>query len=92
MITMTALAVADSRTPRTSSRQHSVTSTMAGRLKIPPSPGAALMKPGNLKPNRLKNSSLRYCAHPTDTAAEETPYSRSRHAATPKATISPIVA
>jgi hypothetical protein len=44
------------------------------------------------RPNRLKNSSSRYCAHPTETAAEETPYSRSKHAATPKATISPIVA
>jgi hypothetical protein len=31
-------------------------------------------------------------SYPTETAAEETPYSRSKHAATPKATISPILA
>jgi hypothetical protein len=33
MITMTAFAVADSRVPRTSSREHSATRTMAGMLK-----------------------------------------------------------
>jgi hypothetical protein len=92
MITMTAFAVADSRAPRMSSRQHSVTSTIAGKLKSPPSPGAATMASGMRNPNRLENSSSRYCAHPTETAAEETPYSRSKHAATPNATISPIVA
>jgi hypothetical protein len=46
MITITAFAVADSRAPRISSRQHSVTSTIAGRLKNPPSPVAASMAPG----------------------------------------------
>src|SRR5215218_8210073 len=92
MSTMIVFAVADSRTPRMSSKPHNVTSTIAGRLKNPPSPGAALMAPGMRKPNRSKSSSLRYCPHPTDTAAAETPYSRSKHAATPNATISPIVA
>jgi hypothetical protein len=92
MSTMIVFALADSRVPRMSSRQQSVTSTIAGRLRKPPSPGAARMMSGNLKPNRLENSSLRYCAQPTATAADETPYSRSRQAATPKATISPIVA
>ena len=44
------------------------------------------------KPNRSENSELRYCDHPTATAAVEMPYSRIKHAATPKATISPSVA
>jgi hypothetical protein len=60
MITMIAFAVADSRAPRMSSRQHSVTSTTAGRLKNPPSPGAARTASGMRKPNRSLNSSLRY--------------------------------
>ena len=44
--------------PRTSSRQHSVTSTMAGRLSTPPSPGAASMASGMRKPNTSENSEL----------------------------------
>src|SRR5215216_2304364 len=63
MSTMIVFAVADSRTPRMISKPHSVTSTIAGRLKNPPSPGAALMAPGMRKPNRSKSSSLRYCPH-----------------------------
>ena len=53
MSTMMVFAIADSRVPRTSKRQHSVTSTMAGRLKMPPSPGAAMMVSGSRKPNTL---------------------------------------
>src|SRR5215217_3994546 len=64
MSTMIVFAVADSRTPRMSSKPHNVTSTIAGRLKNPPSPGAALMAPGMRKPNRSKSSSLRYCPPP----------------------------
>jgi hypothetical protein len=65
---------------------------MAGKLKMPPSPGAARMASGNRKPNTLENNSLRYCAHPTATAADDTPYSSSKQAATPNAVISPSVA
>jgi hypothetical protein len=92
MSTIIVFANADSRVPRISNRLHSATSTMAGRLKIPPSPGAEMMVSGNRKPSRSENSSLRYCAHPTETAADETPYSSSKQAATPNAVISPSVA
>jgi hypothetical protein len=50
------------------------------------------MASGSRKPNTLVKNELRYSPHPTETAAEETPYSSSRQAATPNATISPIVA
>ena len=43
-------------------------------------------------PNRLSSSSLTYSDQPTATAADDTPYSSSRHAATAMATTSPSVA
>jgi hypothetical protein len=47
---------------------------------MPSCSGAFARFSGIVKPNRLSNSSLRYCDQPTATAAAETPYSSSRHA------------
>src|SRR5215813_9343577 len=82
--TITALTFADSLAPRISST--------AGKLKTPPCSGACDIESGIVKPNRLLSSSLRYCDQPTATAAAETPYSSSRHAATTIAMPSPSVA
>jgi hypothetical protein len=92
MTTMIALTVADSLAPRMSSSAHSVTSTTAGRLSTPPPSGDWERTSGIRNPNRLPSSWLRYCDQPTATAADDTPYSSSRHAATPMATTSPSVA
>jgi hypothetical protein len=92
IITITALVLADSLAPRISSSVHRPTRITAGRLNTPPCSGACDRLSGMVKPNRLSNSSLRYCDQPTATAAAETPYSSSRHAATPIAGSSPSVA
>jgi len=92
IITMIALTFADSLAPRRSSAAHSTIRITAGMLRIPPCSGACARLSGILKPNRLSSSSLRYCDQPTATAAAETPYSSSRHAATMIATPSPSVA
>jgi hypothetical protein len=92
MTTMIALTVADSLAPRMSSSAHSATSTTAGRLSTPPPSGDCDSTSGMRNPNRLSSNWLRYCDQPTATAADDTPYSSSRHAATPIATTSPSVA
>ena len=92
IITMIALTVADSLAPRISRDALSNTSTMAGRLITPPASGALDNASGMVNPNRLSSSSFRYCDQPTATAAADTPYSSSRHAATTMATPSPRVA
>src|SRR5215813_6171331 len=92
MSTITALTFADSLAPRISSAEHIRISSTAGRLKTPPCSGACEIESGIVKPNRLSKSSLRYCDQPTATAAAETPYSSSRHAATTIAMPSPSVA
>ena len=90
--TITAFVLADSLAPRISSSAHSNTRMTAGRLNTPPCSGACDRLSGILKPNRLSKSSFRYCDQPTATAAEDTPYSSSRQAATPMAVSSPSVA
>src|SRR5215212_8571814 len=80
--TMIALTFADSLAPRSSSTTHSQIRITAGRLKTPSCSGACEIDVGIVNPNRLSNSSLRYCDQPTATAAADTPYSSSRHAAT----------
>ena len=92
MTTMVALTFADSLVPLISSSAHSATSTTAGRLRMPPDSGEFEIASGSCTPNTLPSSWLRYSDQPTATAAAETPYSRSRHAATPIATTSPSVA
>ena len=92
MITITALTLADSLAPRISRSMHRAIRITAGRLMTPPCSGACASDSGIVKPNRLSNSSLRYCDQPTATAADDTPYSSSRHAATTMATPSPSVA
>jgi hypothetical protein len=92
MTTMIALTVADSLAPRISRNAHSATSTTAGRLSTPPPSGDCDSRSGIWKPNTLPRNWLRYCDQPTATAADDTPYSSSRHAATPMATTSPSVA
>ena len=89
---MIALTFADSLAPRSSSDAHIPTRITAGRLRTPPCSGAFDIDSGSVKPNRLSSSSLTYCDQPTATAAAETPYSSSRHAATTIATPSPSVA
>ena len=71
---------------------HSQISPTAGTLNTPPASGDAAIAFGIVKLKRLFSSSLRYCDQPTATAAAETPYSSSRHAATIIATPSPSVA
>ena len=83
IITITALTFADSLEPRISSSVHRAIRITAGRLSTPPCSGACDSASGIMKPNRLSNSSFRYCDQPTATAAADTPYSSSRQAATP---------
>ena len=66
MHTMIALIVADSAAPRMSSSMHRPTSTMAGRLTMPPvatpsSPGMNEIESsvGSWNPNRRRSSSLK---------------------------------
>ena len=92
IITMIALTRADSLAPRSRSDAHSAIRITAGMLNTPPCSGACDSDSGIVKPKRLSNSSLRYCDQPTATAAADTPYSSSRHAATTIATPSPSVA
>jgi hypothetical protein len=93
MMTMTVLTFADSLAPRISSSAHRPTSVMAGRLTMPgwTSQGAAERASGSRKPRKFSSSLLTYWLQPTATAAVDTPYSRSRQAATPMATTSPRV-
>ena len=93
MITMMVLALADSEAPRMSSSMHITTRMMAGRLTMPGSAshGAAVIARGRLTLKMFSSSLFRYWLHPTATAAVDTPYSSSRHAATPMATSSPSV-
>src|SRR5215204_5046071 len=90
--TMMVFTIADSLAPRMSSRVQSAIKITAGRLRIPPCSGAWDNASGIWMPNRLPSSWLRYCDQPTDTAAADTPYSSSRHAATAIAGNSPTVA
>ena len=90
--TSTALAVADSFTPRSSRTMQAPTSTTAGRLKTPPAPGGLAMASGSRHPARSTNISFRYWPQPTAIAEAETAYSSSRQAPTMKATNSPSVA
>ncbi len=87
-----AVALALSLTPRTSRVAAIMTTTTAGRLITPPSPGPEESAAGRLQPTRLSSSSLTYWLQPTATAETETPYSRSRHQPTRNATRSPSVA
>ena len=89
---MIALTRADSLAPRIKRNAHAAIRITAGRLITPPCSGAFASDSGIVKPNRLSNSSLRYCDQPTATAADDTPYSSSRQAATTIATPSPSVA
>ena len=59
---------------------------------MPSASGAFEKSAGIVKPKRLSSSSLRYWDQPTATAAADTPYSSSRHAATTIAMPSPSVA
>ena len=90
--TMIALIRADSLVPRISSTAHSRTRTTAETLSQPPASGDFDNASGICTPKTLSSNWLRYSDQPTATAAEETPYSSSRHAATPIATSSPMVA
>lgn len=87
-----AVAPALSRMPRTSRVAAIITTTTAGRLITPPSPGPAERAVGRCRPTRLSSSSLTYWLQPTATAETDTPYSRSRHQPTRNATRSPRVA
>src|SRR3981081_2383131 len=91
--TMTVITAAASLAPRISSSMHIATSKAAGRLTMPgvASHGADVSDCGSCHPNRLSSNLFRYPLHPTATAEMDTPYSRSRQAATPIATNSPIV-
>lgn len=89
---MAAVAVALSRTPRTSSVAAMAITTMAGRLITPPSAGPEDSAAGSSQPNRLFSSSLTYWLQPTATAETDTPYSSSRHQPTRKAVRSPSAA
>ena len=93
MMTMTVLTAADSLAPRTSNSAHSATTTAAGTLKTPgvESQGAAERACGSQYPRKLSRSLFTYWLQPTETAAVETTYSRSRQAATPITTTSPSV-
>ena len=79
-----------------SSSMHRSTSTIAGRLTMPPvaapsSPGTkeAESSLGSWKPKRWCSSSLKYPLHPTATAETATPYSSSTHPPTRIAAPSP---
>lgn len=87
-----AVAPALSLMPRTSRVAAIMTTTTAGRLITPPSPGPEESASGRLQPIRLSSSSLTYWLQPTATAETETPYSSSRHQPTRNATRSPRVA
>jgi hypothetical protein len=89
---MTALILADSLVPRTSSSAHSPTRTTAGKLITPPPSGDSASARGISNPKRLPSNWLRYCDQPTAVPAADTPYSSNRQAATTMATSSPIVA
>lgn len=94
MTTMVALTFADSDAPRIRRIAHIATRISAGRFTNPgsTSQGAADRAVGICQLNRFCRSWFRYPLQPTATAAVETPYSRSRQAATPIATTSPSVA
>ena len=89
-ITMVAFTHADSETPRKSSAAHASTTTTAGTLISPPSPGGLANCSGMEAPKELRNA-LRYSPHPTATAATDTPYSSMSIQPTAQATISPRV-
>ena len=88
---MTAFVLADSLTPRISSRAHITIRMIAGTLQMPPSSGALDNASGIWKPNTLLKNWLTYCDQPTAVAAPATPHSSSRQAPTITATSSPSV-
>ncbi len=90
--TMIVLARADSRAPPSRNTIASRTTIRAGRLMMPPSPGAEDRAAGMVTPMVPSSSSFRYSPQPTATAATETPYSSTRHQPQTQATSSPIVA
>src|SRR5690242_15845053 len=90
--TMTRLAPALSRTPRTSSSVIASTMNTAGRLKTPPSDGDLLIASGMLQPNAESRNALTLPPQPTATPATDTPYSRIRSQPMIQATSSPMVA
>ena len=94
MMTMTVLTAADSLAPRISNSAQSAIRMTAGRLSTPglSSHGACESESGRWTPITLSMSLFRYWLQPTATAAVDTPYSSSRHAATPIATTSPSAA
>ena len=87
---MIALTLADSDAPRMSRNMHAKTTTIAGMLNTPPSPGGLEYAAGIVTPKAPRNS-LRYSPQPTATAATETPYSSMSIHPTAHATISPRV-
>jgi hypothetical protein len=68
------------------------TSTTAGRLITPPSPGGLAIEPGSATPKTESSRSLTYPPQPTATVATENPYSISRSQPMIHAMISPSVA
>ena len=91
-MTMIVLTRALSLAPPSRNTMASSTTSSAGRLKKPPSPGGADSASGMVTPSVPSSSSLRYSPQPTATAATETPYSRTRHQPQTQATSSPMVA
>src|SRR4051812_4719141 len=90
--TMTKLAPALSRTPRTSRTVIAATMKTAGRLNTPPSEGDVEIDWGSVTPNAASRKALTLPPQPTATAATDTPYSRIRSQPMIQATSSPIVA
>ena len=91
-MTMKKLALAVSRTPRTSRNVTAATIATAGRFTFPPSSGGFAIDSGSANPNAFSRNSLRLPPQPTATAATETPYSRIRSQPMIHATSSPSVA
>ena len=93
MATMTALNLALSRTPITSTTVMTQTISTAGRLMIAPgaAAGAALIQTGSVmpKPARMR---WKYPLHPIATVIDPTAYSRIRSQPIIQAKISPRVA
>src|SRR3954471_13908203 len=92
MTTMTRLAPALSRTPRTSRNVIATTMNTAGRLNTPPSEGDVEIAVGSSTPNAALRKALTLPPQPTATAATDTPYSRIRSQPMIHATSSPMVA
>src|SRR3954447_1349750 len=90
--TMTRLAPALSRVPRTSRTVIASTMNTAGRLNTPPSEGDMLIASGSFTPNAASRKALTLPPQPTATAATDTPYSRIRSQPMIQATSPPLAA